>query len=339
MELLREYPEALILAVVAHVSLALGLVLGVDVGSAPPTSPTPGDQPVQAVAVNEKDVQAAVKELKAKQTADEEAATQHQKVLQHKVEELRKQKQQQAQALEQQKKQQAEQLAQLKKEKQQQAEQLQQLQQKKQQSQQQAQATQQQLDKLQKQREQLQKQQDQLKKQQQQLAEQRAQEKKDLEKLKQQRREAEASEAAAREEAQRARQQAKEAQQKADEAKAKAQAQKEAEQEAKQAAAEKAKQKHLANLLGQYKQAIRQRVQRYWRPPANYSKGQTAEVQVTQIPSGDVTDVKILSCSGSSAFCDSVVSAVQHASPLPPAPDPEVFQRVIQFAFRPESSS
>lgn len=87
--------------------------------------------------------------------------------------------------------------------------------------------------------------------------------------------------------------------------------------------------------LDGYKRAILRRMQSTWRQPEDFSTGDRAEVQVTQLRSGDVTDVAMLSCTGDAAFCDSVVSAVHEASPLPVAPDPEVFERVLQFHFRP----
>jgi len=171
------------------------------------------------------------------------------------------------------------------------------------------------------------------------LAEAREQERKRLEELEQQRREAEAAQAAAREEAERARREAQEAEEAA-EREAARKAQQEAERKAREqaAAAEKAREERLAGLLDQYKNSIKRRVQANWRQPSGFSDGDRAEVQVTQIPSGDVTDVRLLACSGGSAFCDSVVSAVRRASPLPQAPEPEVFERVLQFNFRPEAS-
>ncbi|MEX0606523.1 MAG: energy transducer TonB, partial [Halofilum sp. (in: g-proteobacteria)] len=79
-------------------------------------------------------------------------------------------------------------------------------------------------------------------------------------------------------------------------------------------------------------------VTRNWRQPRAFSEGDTAHVEVTQVPGGDVTGVDLVSCSGSEAFCESVVSAVHRASPLPEAPDPEVFDREIRFNFEPEGS-
>jgi colicin import membrane protein len=89
-------------------------------------------------------------------------------------------------------------------------------------------------------------------------------------------------------------------------------------------------------LKARYRAAIKKQVERAWRRPADFTAGETAEVRVRQIPSGDVTHVTIERCSGGQTFCDSVVRAVESASPLPKAPDPAVFEREIQFTFKPK---
>ncbi len=55
-----------------------------------------------------------------------------------------------------------------------------------------------------------------------------------------------------------------------------------------------------------------------------------------QTPGGEVLTVEVLRCTGSAALRRSVEAAVYRASPLPPPPDPELFEREIEFTFRVE---
>ncbi len=60
------------------------------------------------------------------------------------------------------------------------------------------------------------------------------------------------------------------------------------------------------------------------------------EVHVTQLPSGEVLDAKIASCTTNDEdFRSSVVNAIFKASPLPKPADMAVFQREIEFTFEP----
>ena len=56
---------------------------------------------------------------------------------------------------------------------------------------------------------------------------------------------------------------------------------------------------------------------------------------VTQTMMGDVIDVRLQSCSSDNAFQRSVERAVRKASPLPLPPNPDVFDREINFTFKP----
>jgi colicin import membrane protein len=95
--------------------------------------------------------------------------------------------------------------------------------------------------------------------------------------------------------------------------------------------------RRLQSLRAQYEVAIQQRVQRNWLRPPSVTSAMYCDVLVNQIPSGDVTRVEILECEGGSAFQRSVEVAVRKASPLPSPPDPALFDREIQFTFRPEN--
>jgi len=59
-------------------------------------------------------------------------------------------------------------------------------------------------------------------------------------------------------------------------------------------------------------------------------------VTVTQVPGGEVTGVRVDSCSGGDdAFRESVETAVYRASPLPTPPAGVPFERVLELTFAP----
>ena len=83
---------------------------------------------------------------------------------------------------------------------------------------------------------------------------------------------------------------------------------------------------------------IHDAVKRHWRRPPSVRKGDTCVVLVRQIPGGEVVSVNVTKCTGNAvAFQRSVRTAVLKASPLPPPPDPAVFDRDIRFTFNPEN--
>lgn len=137
-------------------------------------------------------------------------------------------------------------------------------------------------------------------------------------------------------------------------AKAAEAARKAKEAEAKQRAAEAARRKALENELAAaiaaeensgeqardreiYRGLIAQAVQRQWTRPESAQVGECT-VRVTQIPGGEVVRVQPQAgrCSGDALFQRSVVKAVEDASPLPAPPNPDVFEREIEFLFRPQ---
>ena len=93
----------------------------------------------------------------------------------------------------------------------------------------------------------------------------------------------------------------------------------------------------LQTMREQYIIAIAQHVESYWRRPVGNVAGQSCEVMVTQLPSGDVVDVRVQSCNSDSNFQQSVERAVLRASPLPTPRDPELFERQIYFKFKPRT--
>ena len=85
----------------------------------------------------------------------------------------------------------------------------------------------------------------------------------------------------------------------------------------------------------QYMMQIMQRVENNWLRPVSTVEGQSCVVIVTQTMMGDVIDVRLQSCTSDNAFQRSVERAVRTASPLPLPPNPDVFDREINFTFKP----
>lgn len=319
-DVVRQYREALPVSIVAHLVLVGLMVVGVRIGTSGPTMPDPGTAPIQAEAVDAQEVEAAVKRLEEQERADEREAVRRQRELEQELAKLQEQREREAQELQQQESEQQEV-----------SQQLQELQAER--------------ERLAEERERLEAEREREAEQLEQLEAARSSEAEQLEELARQRREAAEAEEEARREAERAREEAEQARREAElarkareEAEARAEEERKAREEAERAAAEKAEQERLSDLRGRYIAAIKQVVKRNWRPPADYQRqGQQANVLVTQIPSGDVIAVNIQSCSGSEAFCKSVEEAVNRASPLPTAPEPDVFDREIEFIFKPDT--
>jgi colicin import membrane protein len=90
-----------------------------------------------------------------------------------------------------------------------------------------------------------------------------------------------------------------------------------------------------SGLLDQYAEVIRQKVERNWIRPASAREGLSCVVLVRQIPGGEVVDVRIVECNGDAAVLRSIETAVLRSSPLPAPPDPALFERTLEFTFRP----
>ena len=101
-------------------------------------------------------------------------------------------------------------------------------------------------------------------------------------------------------------------------------------------AEEEAQQREQAEAMDQYIRLIENRIQQNWIPPASAQAGIQCEVHVTQIPSGDVVDVRIGQCNGDEAVVRSIEAAVLRSSPLPRPSIPSLFDRNLEVLFRPE---
>jgi len=152
-------------------------------------------------------------------------------------------------------------------------------------------------------------------------------------------------------EAERKRKEAEERQRKAEEKRKKEEAvRKKQEEERKRQEAEQVRQRKLAadkakrerqrrlnRYRLQYITDIRSAIEHNWIRPPGMAKGLECKLKVTQIPGGEVADVKVISSSGNPAFDRSAVAAVYKASPLPKPRDPSMFDRNIVLIFNPEN--
>jgi hypothetical protein len=101
-----------------------------------------------------------------------------------------------------------------------------------------------------------------------------------------------------------------------------------------------------ARLFGIYTGQIEARIARVWRRPRSPVNEDNAsqnandggesfqcEAQIVQDLRGNVQEVMLPRCNGSSAWRNSLVLAIQHASPLPAPPSMKVFTQSISLHF------
>jgi hypothetical protein len=101
-----------------------------------------------------------------------------------------------------------------------------------------------------------------------------------------------------------------------------------------------------AHWHGIYTGQIQARINRIWRrprSPVNETNADRAavstedsfqcEAQIIQDPDGNVQEILLPRCNGSTAWQLSLVSAIRQASPLPAPPDPSVFSQSIILNF------
>jgi len=90
-----------------------------------------------------------------------------------------------------------------------------------------------------------------------------------------------------------------------------------------------------AGLLDRYLTDITARVERNWIRPASAKEGIRCVINVTQVRGGQVAAVQLGECNGDAAVRQSIQDAVYRASPLPPPPDPTLFDRNLKLVFAP----
>ena len=86
----------------------------------------------------------------------------------------------------------------------------------------------------------------------------------------------------------------------------------------------------------QYIARLSAAIQNAWIKPPSARAGLDCIVNITQIPGGEVTGAHVSQCNGDAAARQSIENAVLRASPLPPPPDPALFQRNLVIHFHPD---
>ena len=90
-----------------------------------------------------------------------------------------------------------------------------------------------------------------------------------------------------------------------------------------------------SGLVLQWAAAIQARVTSKWIRPMSARAGLECRVAVTQVQGGAVVAVKVLDCNADETVRQSIEAAVYRASPLPPPPDPSLFERNLELRFKP----
>jgi colicin import membrane protein len=98
---------------------------------------------------------------------------------------------------------------------------------------------------------------------------------------------------------------------------------------------EDARQAAASGELASWQAQITSRIQNAWIRPPTARHGLVCVLDVTQVQGGAVTGVTIGQCNGDEAVRESIEAAVYRASPLPPPPDPSLFQRELIITFKP----
>ena len=88
--------------------------------------------------------------------------------------------------------------------------------------------------------------------------------------------------------------------------------------------------------LASWESMIAAKITRAWLRPPTAKAGIDCMLNVTQVPGGDVTEVTIGQCNGDQAVRESIEAAVYRAQPLPPPPDPSMFDRNLRIEFKPD---
>ena len=90
-----------------------------------------------------------------------------------------------------------------------------------------------------------------------------------------------------------------------------------------------------AALYGRYLGQVNARIERAWLRPRT-PIGETlfkCEVSITQDKRGNVMEIALQDCNGDGRWQQSLVDAIQSASPLPTPPNPEVFSSTLTSRF------
>jgi colicin import membrane protein len=85
--------------------------------------------------------------------------------------------------------------------------------------------------------------------------------------------------------------------------------------------------------MASWKQLIEARIHQAWIQPPTVRSGLDCTLTVTQVPGGQIVNVKLDSCNGDAAVQQSIEDAAYRASPLPAPPDPALFVRELTIHF------
>lgn len=91
-----------------------------------------------------------------------------------------------------------------------------------------------------------------------------------------------------------------------------------------------------ASEMDKYISAIRGKVRGNIVLPPDIKDNPEAEFEVTQLPSGEVLNVKLLKSSGHAAYDAATERAIRKSSPLPKPGKNELFARTLKLTFRPQ---
>ena len=91
-----------------------------------------------------------------------------------------------------------------------------------------------------------------------------------------------------------------------------------------------------SSALASWRSQITAKITRAWLRPPTARQGLECNLYVTQVPGGEVTEVRVGECNGDQAVRESIEAAVYRASPLPPPPDPTLFDRNLKITFKPD---
>ncbi len=100
-------------------------------------------------------------------------------------------------------------------------------------------------------------------------------------------------------------------------------------------AEEKAMTARSGPAMASWVQLITARIEHAWIRPPSARQGIDCLVDVTEVPGGQVVNVKVGTCNGDAAVVQSIQDAAYRASPLPAPPDPALFERDLQLEFKP----
>jgi colicin import membrane protein len=92
------------------------------------------------------------------------------------------------------------------------------------------------------------------------------------------------------------------------------------------------------SLKASYVRAIQAHVERRWYEPPGVAAGLSCTIYVTQIPGGEVVGMRFGPCNGSAVVRQSIETAVRNSSPLPPPPEPALFEREVELVFTPKEA-